>query len=70
MFELFKFLIFNEFNLMHLLSSILHNTTNPEEISKIDQAIGNIKFALGRVYGSKTRKSKAPVIQPKSSRKR
>ncbi len=46
------------------------NTTNPEEISKIDQAIGNIKFALGRVYGSKTRKSKAPVIQPKSSRKR
>ena len=46
------------------------NTTNPEEISKIDQAIGNIKFALGRVYGSKTRRSKAPVSQPKSSRKR
>lgn len=46
------------------------NTTNPEEISKIDQAIGNIKFALGRVYGSKTRKSKAPVINPNSNRKR
>ncbi len=52
------------------LAKKYENTTDPEELIELKQNIEKVERALGRIHGSKTRKSKAPVIQPKSSRKR
>lgn len=52
------------------LTKECEKTKDPNKLKELEQIIEEIGRDLGRIHGSKTRKSKAPVIQPKSSRKR
>ena len=52
------------------LTKKYENTTGPNKLKELEQRIEEIGRDLGRIHGSKTRKSKAPVIGPISNRKR
>lgn len=52
------------------LTKECEKTTDPNKLKELEQGIEEIGRDLGRIHGSKTRKSKAPVINPNSNRKR